>query len=71
VSHIEGQNPPQDDPSAQLDGVASLQQPEEPVYQDSLDEFGYFVMENENPGSYNLQIDLTSTQIIIQEFVVL
>jgi hypothetical protein len=71
VWQIEGQINRQDDPLAQLEGVASLQQNDEPVYQDSLDEFGYFVMENVNPGSYNLQIDLTSTQIIIQEFVVL
>jgi len=70
VWQIEGQINRQDDPLAQLEGVATLQQNNEPAYQDNLDEFGYFVMENVSPGSYDLQIDLISAQIIIENFAV-
>jgi hypothetical protein len=55
---------------AEVNGRVSLQRSEEPVASDNLDEFGYFALEQLSPGSYTLQIELSSSLVSLADFTI-
>lgn len=62
---VEGQVMQLADPTAVLQGTASLWQADTQVASDTVDEFGYFELENITSGEYTLHIELPTDTIVI------
>lgn len=70
IRQIEGQIINLEDQLIPSTGRVSLRYQTQHVANDNIDEFGYFVLEDLKPGEYTLHIDLLSTIIPIDKFVI-
>ena len=70
IRQIEGQIINLEDQLIPSTGNISLLHHTQHVASDKIDEFGYFVLENLKPGEYTLHIDLPTTIIPIDKFVI-
>ena len=70
IWQIEGQIINLQEPLIPNTGNVSLLRQTRNVATDKIDEFGYFVLENLSPGEYTLHIDLPTTIIPIDKFVI-
>ena len=70
IRQIEGQIINLEDQLIPSTGCVSLLHHTQHVANDNIDEFGYFVLEDLRPGEYTLHIDLPSTMIPIDKFVI-
>ncbi len=70
IRQVEGQIINLEDQLIPSTGSISLLHHTQHVASDNIDEFGYFVLENLKPGEYTLHIDLPTTIIPIDKFVI-
>lgn len=70
IRQIEGQIINLEDQLIPSTGSVSLLHQTQQVANDNIDEFGYFVLEDLRPGEYSLHIDLPTTMIPIDKFVI-
>ncbi len=49
--------------------TVTILQGKEPVMQDQVDDFGYFVLEQLGPGTYTIQIDLAADLLLLEHLV--
>lgn len=69
IWQVEGQLiPPADHPLPETGLTVQLIQVEQVVAQDTIDEFGYFVLEQVRGGHYQLHLELVAEHLLIEEF---
>ncbi len=67
---IEGHIIDKSNPQTEYEGCAFLLQNAKDVVSDKIDEFGFFALENINPGRYALHLELSNIIIPIEDFTI-
>ncbi|MGB0386537.1 MAG: hypothetical protein ACPGWR_17145 [Ardenticatenaceae bacterium] len=69
IWQIEGKLINPNDPQMLYEGQVALLEGSQAVATDEIDEFGFFALEDLKPGQYTLKIELPTTIIPIEEFI--